>query len=190
MEHPDIDPARIRFQNIVSNLNTYAASDQEQPYLHAVMFLQRVLSEKYGGELTDYCPKLTSTEPHLMDGTEGFLFRAQRKDDLDFTGSYAVRKTEEPHDCRCTRRGSRKTDCRFAHHDLLLGVQSLTEPLKVELMDILYNIIGGIPKSDLSTPWKLDLRTKFARDRWFFQTLTNSKSEDFAAFAELILDQL
>ena len=57
-------------------------------------------------------------------------------------------------------------------------------------MDILYNIIGGIPKSDLSTPWKLELRTKFARDRWFFQTLTNSKNEDIAAFAELILDQL
>ena len=94
-----MDPARIRFQNIVSNLNTYAASDQEQPYLHAVMFLQRVLSEKYGGELADYYPKLASDEPYLMDGTEGFLFSAQRKDDFDFTGSYAVRKTEEPHNC-------------------------------------------------------------------------------------------
>lgn len=99
LEHPDISPAQICFQNIVSNLNTYAASDQEQPYLHAVMFLQRVLSEKYGGELIDYYPKLSSDEPYLMDGTEGFLFHAQRKGDFDFIGSYAVRKTEEPHNC-------------------------------------------------------------------------------------------
>lgn len=77
----------------------YAASDQELPYLHAVMFLQRVLSEKYGGELTDYLPKLSSDQPYPMEGTEGFLFTVQRKDDFDFCGSFAVRKTDEPHGC-------------------------------------------------------------------------------------------
>ena len=77
----------------------YGAGDQELPYLHAVMFLQRVLSEKYGGELPDYLPKLSSDQPYPMDGTEGFLFEVQRKDDFDFHGTYAVRKTDEPHDC-------------------------------------------------------------------------------------------
>lgn len=99
LDHPDIEPARIHFQNILSNLNMYAASDQELPYLHAVMFLQRVLSEEYGGELVDYLPKLSSEQPYPMDGTEGFLFAVQRKNDFGFRGSFAVRKTDEPHDC-------------------------------------------------------------------------------------------
>lgn len=99
LDHPDIDPAQVRFQRIVSNLNTYAANDQQLPYLHAVMFLQRILSEKYGGEIADYFPKLSSDRPYPMDGTEGFLFKVQRKNDFDFDGSYAVRKTDEPHDC-------------------------------------------------------------------------------------------
>lgn len=99
LDHSDMDPARICYQNIISNLNAYAASDQELPYLHAVMFLQRVLSEKYGGELADYFPKLSSDQSYPMDGTEGYLFEVQRKNDFDFYyGSFAVRKTDEPHD--------------------------------------------------------------------------------------------
>lgn len=99
LDHSDMEPAQIRYQNILSNLNMYAARDQDLPYLHAVMFLQRVLSEKYGGELPDYFPKLTSDQPYPMDGTEGFLFEVRRKDDFNFRGTFAVRKTEEPHDC-------------------------------------------------------------------------------------------
>lgn len=99
LDHSDMEPAQIRYQNILSNLNMYAASDQDLPYLHAVMFLQRVLSEKYGGELPDYLPKLTSDQPYPMDGTEGFLFEVQRQDDFKFHGTFAVRKTEDPHNC-------------------------------------------------------------------------------------------
>ena len=97
LDHSDIEPAQIRFHRILSNLNAYAASDQELPYLHAVMFLQRVLSERYGGEIADYFPRLGSNEPYPMDGTEGFLFEVWRKD--GFSGSYAVRKTNKPHNC-------------------------------------------------------------------------------------------
>lgn len=99
LDHSDMELVQIRFQNILASLNTYAAKDQKLPYLHAVMLLQRTLSEQYGGEITDYFPKLSSDKPYPMDGTEGVLFEVRRKDDFDFGGSYAVRKTAGLHDC-------------------------------------------------------------------------------------------
>lgn len=128
---------------------------------------------------------------HTLDGRQWItpnveiLLRVLFSENIDA----ALDASHELWNCLCHQGQTASADLP-AYDILLLGVRSLTEPLKVELMDILYNIIGGIPKSDLSTPWKLELRTKFARDRWFFQTLTNSKNEDIAAFAELILDQL
>jgi len=77
-----------------------------------------------------------------------------------------------------------------AYDILLLGVQILNDNLKVEILDILYNMIGGIPETDLSSSWKIELRTKFKQDKKFFANLIVNDNEDIAAFAELIVDQL
>ena len=61
-----------------------------------------------------------------------------------------------------------------AYEILLAGVRILNDDLKVEVMDILYNIIGGIPEIDGMPSWKRELHP----------------NEDIAAFAELILEQI
>ena len=47
---------KLRFSALTPN----AANNREQPYLLAVMFLQLVLSKKYGSKRTDYFPKPNS----------------------------------------------------------------------------------------------------------------------------------
>lgn len=66
----------------------------------------------------------------------------------------------------------------------------MNDDLKVEVMDILYNIIGGIPEIGGMPSWKRELRKKFERDRGYYKELADSDNEDIAAFAELILEQI
>lgn len=77
-----------------------------------------------------------------------------------------------------------------AYEILLAGVRILNDDLKVEVMDILYNIIGGIPEIGGMPSWKRELRKKFERDRGYYKELADSDNEDIAAFAELILEQI
>lgn len=77
-----------------------------------------------------------------------------------------------------------------AYEILLAGVRILNDDLKVEVMDILYNIIGGIPEIGGMPSWKSELRKKFERDRSFYEELADNSNEDIAAFAELILEQI
>lgn len=77
-----------------------------------------------------------------------------------------------------------------AYEILLAGVRILNDDLKVEVLDILYNTIGGIPEIGGMPSWKRELRKKFERDRSFYEELADSSNEDIAAFAELILEQI
>lgn len=98
LEYPDIDEARIRFQSITDNFTRHANDIQNLPYLHAVMLLQRELSRKFGGEMTDYLPQLESERPFPMDGAEGLVFIAHNAHDYGFQRLYAVRKIYSPDD--------------------------------------------------------------------------------------------
>lgn len=98
LEYSDIDAARIRFQFIIGNLTKHGNDIQNLPYLHAVMLLQRELSRKFGGKMSDYLPQLESTEPFPMDGAEGLVFIAHHDCDYGVQPLYAVRKINSPDD--------------------------------------------------------------------------------------------
>lgn len=96
LECTNMAPAQIRYQNIISSLNIHAERDQKNPYLHAVMLLQRELAKKYGGTESDFIPWLDSDSLYDMNGRAGFNFSAHRKDDTSFIHFYAVRKQDTP----------------------------------------------------------------------------------------------
>ncbi len=98
LEYPDIDAARIHFQFIIDNLTRHGNDIQNLPYLHAVMLLQRELSRKFGGEMSDYLPQLESTESFPMAGAEGLVFIAHHDRDYGFRRLFAVRKINSPDD--------------------------------------------------------------------------------------------
>lgn len=77
-----------------------------------------------------------------------------------------------------------------AYDILLPGLELLSDELKEEALDILYNMIGGIPKGEPPGPWKAELRAKFERDEGIFRRLKTHPNEGVSSFAELILDQL
>lgn len=98
LENGEMVPAKIRYTNIISDLNIHAAEYQKTPYLRAVMLLQVKLAEKYGGDVTDYEPCLDSDQTCDMDGKENLCFWVRGKDPSYFVHFYAVRVIKSPED--------------------------------------------------------------------------------------------
>ena len=95
LENDDMMPAQLRYQNFISGLNIFAESDQQEPYLHAVMLLQSEMAKQYGGTEKDYTPWLDADSVRDMDGKAGFEFSVHKEGDTSFIRFYAVRKREK-----------------------------------------------------------------------------------------------
>lgn len=77
-----------------------------------------------------------------------------------------------------------------AYDFLLAGAERLADPLKVELLDILYQIAAGVAGGGSAAPWKDALRERFRAHRPRYEALAAGGNEDVAAYARLILEQL
>lgn len=95
LENEDMTPAQLRYQNFISSINIFAESDQQEPYLHAVMLLQNEMANRYGGTAKDYTPWLDEDEVCDMDGKEGYKFSVHKTGDYGFIHFCAVRKREK-----------------------------------------------------------------------------------------------
>lgn len=98
LDQHDTASARICCGNMVSCLNTCAESDQQTPYLHAVMLLQSELAKKTGGAPQAFVPCAEEMPAFDMDGRTGAVFFVHRTDDLHFAARYAVRDRSTPDD--------------------------------------------------------------------------------------------
>lgn len=95
LENEDMMPAQLRYQNFISSINIFAESDQQEPYLHAVMLLQSEMANRYGGMEKDYTPCFDADSVCDMDGKAGFEFSVHKTGDHGFIHFYAVRKREK-----------------------------------------------------------------------------------------------
>ena len=75
-------------------------------------------------------------------------------------------------------------------YDLLVqGLPELEPDLQVGGLDIFYQFAAGAAVKGSGEPWRAALRERLQRDRAVYQRLSQSASEDAAAFAQLILEQ-
>jgi len=95
LENDDMMPAQLRYQNFISSLNIFAESDQQEPYLHAVMLLQSEMASRYGGTERDYIPWFDADSVCDMNGKVGFKFSVHKEGDTSFIRFYAVRRREK-----------------------------------------------------------------------------------------------
>lgn len=95
LDDPSDTPIKLCYDRIISSLNAYAESDQQQPYLHAVMLLQMELAAFCGGEASDYepCSEKTAID---MEGAVGDCFWVCKHGEPSFHRRFAVRRCAAP----------------------------------------------------------------------------------------------
>ena len=72
---------------------------------------------------------------------------------------------------------------------LFYGLINLSDPLKVEILDIFYGFAVCTSCGSLNT-WQGRLRSKLEEKRSYFQSLMKYQNEDIRSFAELIVEEL
>lgn len=98
LEDRETDAEHTCYQQIIRFINQYGTSDQQTPYLHAVMLLQVILAKKLGGQPIAYIPILVWDEKPDMDGGEGLCFQVKKRNTPHFLRRYAVRTLKTPDD--------------------------------------------------------------------------------------------